>query len=180
VANAADVLQHVRAILADTRLVEALEVPQLGTGQFRVGRVLSVTSEFFPGGYLVAELTDDAGVPLARLAMTPSGGCIMAEPQGRASGASLDLPVVADKVRARLARAPLSSEYVYFHNPMERGVSLCRPLVEARTGDGTLYFTSQSEVFADQSSPVARRIAPGALVRHEMTNGLRLVPLGRW
>jgi hypothetical protein len=175
-----EVVQNAWSILKATGAAAQLGIPVLETGEFRLRRLLPVKSTVFPGGYLVVELTDKGGRPLAALAMTRGGNFIVIEDQRHADRKAFDLPVVAEKVRARRGRAPLGAEYVYFHNPIEGAVSVCRPLVAVRTEDGTIYFSSRGEAFADESTSVARMLPEPASERHELTSGLRLVPLGKW
>ena len=83
-------------------------------------------------------------------------------------------------VRARIGKPPLSAGYVYFHNTVELGVSLCRPLVAVRTEDGAIYLSSSGEAFADEGGPIARRWADARATRMVYASGRRLVPMGHW
>jgi hypothetical protein len=158
----------------------AFESPALTSGQFQLHRVLRVTSAMYPGGYLVVELADQERRPLAALAMTSRGAFIMMEDRRPGGFGSLDLTVVDAKVRARRGRPALSTQYVYFHNPLEGGVSYCRPLVAVRTEEGVIYLNSRSEAFADESGAASREAAEASSDRVVLASGLRLGPMGKW
>lgn len=104
----------------------------------------------------------------------------MAEDRRSGGSGPLELSEVDAKVLARRGRPALSTGYVYFHNPLEGGVSLCRPLVAVRTDEGTIYLNSRSEAFADEARRAARKAAAATSERIALAGGLRLVPMGKW
>lgn len=179
-ADTSEILANVRAVVRYARLRNALDGQTLGDGQFGILRALHVTSDLFPGGYVIAELMDRQRRPLAALAMTEDGAFVMLEDRRAGGFGPLDLPIAAAKVRARLGKPPLSTGYVYFHNTLELGISFCRPLVAATTEDGVIYVNSGAEAFADEGGPIARRWADASAARTVYASGRRLVPMGTW
>jgi hypothetical protein len=178
--NTGEILENVRAVIRYARLGHALDNVTLDDGQFGIQRALHVTSDLFPGGYVVVELEDRQRRPLAALAMTEDGGFMMLEDRRAGGVRPLDLTLAEAMVRARLERPPLSTAYVYFHNTMELGISLCRPLVLVRTEDGAIYLNSRGEAFADDAGPIAQRWADAKATRLVYATGRRLVPMGHW
>ena len=87
------VLSHVRALLRNTKIVESSEIPELSDKGLRARRILRVASPLIPPGYLVVELTDSSGRPLANLAMTAEGQFVMLED---ARGPEMPRPLALD------------------------------------------------------------------------------------
>jgi hypothetical protein len=177
----AEVIANVQAAAQQTHLLGVLDIPELATGNVRARRILEVKSDMPPPGYLVVELDDLGGKPLAKVAMT-KGGVIISADDSRNSveRSSLDLSDATTKVQQKRGRAPISAEYVYFHNVAERGISICRPLVAVTTERGVLYFNSKGEAFAEDGSLLITELgarspvlAPSAAIKH-----LRLI--GQW
>jgi hypothetical protein len=178
--DAGEILENVRAVIRYARLRDALDTVTLDDGQFGIRRALHVTSDLFPGGYVVVELEDPQRRPLAAMAMTEDGALMMLEDRRTGGVGPLDLGVAEAKVRARLEKPPLSVGYVYFHNPIEAGISFCRPLVLVRTEDGGIYLNSRGEAFADERGRMWRRAGGHASAPVAFASGLRLVPMGHW
>jgi len=178
--DTAEILANLRAVVQYARLRDALGTATLVDGQFGIQRALHVTSDLFPGGYVVVELEDRQRRPLAALAMTEDGDFMMLEDRRAGGVGPLDLRLAEATVRARMGRPPLSAGYVYVHNTMELGVSFCRPLVVVRTEDGAIYLNSGGEAFADAGGPIARKWADARTARMVYASGRRLVPMGHW
>lgn len=180
----ARVLANVRKIVASIRLDEVAALPEL-SGPLQVTRILQVRSEEPPPGYLLVELADTSGHPVANFAMTRGGefiGVENARQGGR--GRSLALDDASIRARVRMGEAINAMEYVYFTNTAEPGMSVFRPLVAISTNRGAVYLNSRGEAFVEISSPLATEL--GAVESSRLARapqaGLRyaLRSVGRW
>ena len=185
-------LSNVKALLRNLKLVEGSEIPELSDEGLRARRILRVASPLIPPGYLVVELTDSNGRPLANFAMTAEGQFVMLED---ARGPDMPRPLALDDAAARVlrkrGRAPQSVRYLYFHNTAERGISLCRPLAAATTEKGDVYFNSRGEVFVEARGALAAELGtapqsempvPESAVTQQLPSAQAksLLRVGRW
>ena len=180
----AEVLANIKAVVGQTRLAASMGMDELAMrhGELRVRRILQVRSATPPPGFLVAELEDMDGRPIANIA-TVRGLITFAEDcRGRAIARSLDLSDASNRVRAHRGRAPLAAEYVYFDNVAERGLSETRPLVAVTTERGVIYLNSKGEAFAEEGSPLIdeSRGQPGPAAPSVPSGVLPLCMLGQW
>lgn len=139
-----------------------------GEASLTVRRVLKVRSDILPPGYVVVELLNSNGDWIANYAMKDDGTPIALEdlvptdsPSNLKSPASagsqrspLDSPAAAQAVARRVGAEPGQAEYVYFHNTVEPGFSVCRPLLAIPFPRGTVYVNSLGEAFVDDDSPL--------------------------
>jgi hypothetical protein len=152
----AEVLANLKAAVEHSHLAEAMGIEELTMrrGELHARRILQVKSDTPPPGFLVVELEDLAGNPIASVAITRRGVILTAQDnRGRTTaGRSLDLDDAVRRARGRLGRDPLSVGYVYFDNVAEHGVSEFRPLVAVTTEQGAIYLNSKGEAFAEEGS----------------------------
>lgn len=186
------VLSNVKALLRNTKILENADIPELSEEGLRARRVLRVASTLIPPGYLVVELENSSGRPLANLAMTADGHLVMLEDaRGPERPRPLALDDAGDRVRRKRGRAPRSVRYVYFHNTAERGVSFCRPLAVVATEKGDVYLNSRGEVFVEPGGALAAELeaAPeseagtsseAAAQQASPLEAKRLLRVGKW
>lgn len=180
----ADVIQNIRVINRQTRLAEVAGIPEL-RGPLRASRILRVRSDLPPPGFLVVELEDGVGHPIAMVAMTRAGELMAVEDSRNGTrGKSLDLDDASARVLRHRRQRPNAIEYVYFPNVVEGGLSVFRPLVAVGTERGTIYLNSRGEAFAEEGSPLVRNLtavitpsSPSALLGRLP---VELRSLGRW
>jgi hypothetical protein len=180
------VVENIHAIVSQTK-AEMGGIPELA-GKLQAKRILRVKSSLVPGGYLVVELEDENQRPVALFAMTPEGTPMVVEDRRMVqSPLSLPLTDAAGRVMSKRGRPPLATEYVYFHNSAEPGISYCHPLVAATTEKGVVYLNSQGEAFVESGAPLEQELGltPHALNAAEAAvkkAGKRplLRSVGRW
>jgi hypothetical protein len=176
-----EILANIRAVIAQTALADVLELDDLKRDGIRIRRLLEVRSDNPSPGYFVAEIESATRSLLAVVAITKAGEMMAAQDiRGLEIPKALALAEVAERVTARRGRPPLRTEYVYFHNVAEPGVSYFRPLAVAVTERGPLYFNSRGEVFAEDGSPLVSELGPAGPLRATPPGMKRLRQLAKW
>jgi hypothetical protein len=144
------------------------DVAGVDTNDTTVHRLLRVQSDVIAPTYYVVELATRSGEHVANVAITPRGEPIMAEDaRGTALPRPIGLSDALRRVRANGRESATAARYVYFHNTAEKGISICRPLVEVATGGSPVFMNSAGEAFDEE-----KQVAPSQL------RALRF--LGRW
>jgi hypothetical protein len=179
----AQVLANIQAVARQTHLADHMILPELANGELRVRRLLQVKSDTPPPGFLLAELDDQEGHATVDVAITRNGVILGAQDvRGKSPARAMDLAHVRSISQQRLAKQPLTVEYQYFHNVIEPGYSLFRPIVVVTTERGELFFNSQGQVFAEEGSPYLTQfgVRAGRDVAHLPPRMKRLHQLDRW
>jgi hypothetical protein len=94
---------------------------------------------------------------VANVAIYKSGILIGAQ---RVDHPELQYPLdLADaSARAKRFGSPMGAKYVHFIGPVEVGSSVFIPVPAVELSDGTVYFSSHGEAFAEENSGLAKRI----------------------
>jgi hypothetical protein len=126
-------------------------------GELRARRILDVTSLTKQPDFYVVELMDRSGRLVAKVAIYKSGIMIGAQKIDHPElQNSLDLPDAAG--RAKRFGTPKASKYVHMIGRAEVGSPVFIPLAAVEVSDGTVYFNSRGEAFAEEKSGLAKRV----------------------
>jgi hypothetical protein len=155
-----EIMENVAAAIQQSHLAEAVNIPELAMrhNELRARRILDVKSMTKRADFYVVELEDYAGTSVANVAIEKSGILLGVEQtHGVEAARSLDLAVASTRARRYIAGPPTRVHYVHLIGPAETGSPLFAPLAAVESPDGTIYYNSRGEAFADESSTVAKR-----------------------
>jgi hypothetical protein len=181
-----EILANIAEAVRQTHLDEAMNLGELAMRQneLQARRILDVASlsSYFGSDYYVVELEDKQGVAVANVAISKDGVI-----NGVQDVRGIDVPRapslsdVKTRVEARLSVAPTKARYVFAFSPAEPGSSLYRPLAAVETADGTVYFNSRGEAFADEGSTLTKELSnKSETAAPKAPNFVALRKLDRW
>ena len=154
-----EILENVVAAIRQSHLDEAWQMPELAMrkGELRARRILDVTSLTKQPDFYVVELLNGSGRLVANVAIYKSGILIGAQ---RIDHPELQYPLdLADaRTRAKRFGPPRRARYVHLIGPGEVGSPVFIPLAAVELSDGTVYFNSHGDAFAEESSGLAKRV----------------------
>ncbi len=156
-----EILANVRAAVQQPALDKAADIPELAMpdDELRAKRILDVTSLAQRPDYYVVELESMRGMPVAVLAITEAGVIMsVGDVRGIEYAKALDLRDAIDRAALHTRAGVSGARHVWAENMAEPGSSLYRPLAAVHTTDGTIYFNSAGDGFAESGSTILKEV----------------------